>query len=544
MGRESMKYDVLVVGAGPAGLAAAIRIKQLAVLAQRSLSVCVLEKGAQVGSHILSGAVLETTALAELLPDWQELGAPLNCPVTEDLFFFLKEGEAYRLPLPPQMRNEGHYVVSLGQFCRWLAQQAESLGVEIYAGFAGAELLLDEHGVVTGVVTGDQGVGRDGLPSTRYQPGMALRAKQTIIAEGCRGSLAQSLIARFGLAQGVASPCYALGIKELWQVGAGQHHEGRVLHTVGWPLGASAYGGGFLYHLDENRVAVGLVTALDYVNPWLSPFEEFQRFKQHPEIKKVLLGGRRLAYGAKALSEGGYQALPKLSFPGGVLVGDSAGLVNVPKIKGSHTAMKSGMLAAEAVFTLLSRTDGGNEATDYSQQLKASWVGKELYLARNIRPAFRWGFWAGMAYAALDTYILRGRAPWTLPHRQDHLQLRPAAQCAPICYPKPDGIVSFDRASSVFLANVHHEDGQPCHLKLLDAGAVISLNLAQYQAPEQRYCPAGVYEIVHDHDGVGSRLQINAQNCLHCKTCDIKDPSQNIRWTVPEGGGGPNYPDM
>jgi electron-transferring-flavoprotein dehydrogenase len=538
-----MEYDVVVVGAGPSGLAAAIRIKQLAAEHGREVSVCVLEKGSEVGAHILSGAVLEPRALEELFPDWQARNAPLVTPAQEDRFLYLTAGRAWRLPTPPQMHNTGNYIISLGNLCRWLASQAEALGVEIYAGFAAAEVLYREHGGVRGVATGDLGIGRDGRPGERYQAGMELHARQTIFAEGCRGSLTKRLFERFDLRAGVDPQTYGIGIKELWEVQPTRHQPGLVVHTVGWPLTHSTYGGSFLYHLENNQVAVGFVIGLDYRNPYLSPFEEFQRFKTHPAIRPTFEQARRISYGARALSEGGFQSIPKLSFPGGVLVGDAAGFLNVPKIKGTHTAMKSGMTAAEAVFEHLT-SDTGAEVTDYTERLHRSWVYDELYGVRNIRPSFRWGLFGALAYSALDTYVLRGRAPWTLHNHADHTQLRKAAECSPIDYPRPDGTVSFDRLSSVFVSNTNHEEDQLSHLRLKDPSVPIHVNLELYDAPEQRYCPAGVYEIVRDAGGHNPRLQINAQNCVHCKTCDIKDPTQNIDWVVPEGGGGPNYPNM
>ncbi|MBF0393355.1 MAG: electron transfer flavoprotein-ubiquinone oxidoreductase [Alphaproteobacteria bacterium] len=543
MEREAMEFDIVVVGAGPSGLSAAIRLKQLAAKAGREVSVCVVEKGSEVGAHILSGAVIETRGLDELIPDWRAKGAPLNTPAGEDRFLFLTETASVRLVTPPQMHNAGNFVVSLGNVCRWLAAQAEALGVEIFPGFAAAEVLYDDNGAVRGVATGDMGVGRDGQPTSAHQPGVELVGRQTIFAEGCRGSLAKLLSARFALREGRDPQTYGIGIKELWDIDPAKHQPGLIIHSVGWPLDNSTYGGSFLYHLEGNQVAVGFVVGLDYANPHLSPFEEFQRFKTHPSIRGWFEGGRRIAYGARALSEGGLQSLPRLTFPGGMMVGDSAGFLNVPKIKGTHTAMKSGMLAAEAAFAALDQP-AGFEAVAYQDSLRQSWVWDELNTVRNIRPAFRWGLWAGIAYAALETYVLKGRAPWTLRHHADHDQLVPADQAPRIDYPKPDGRISFDRLSSVFISNTNHEENQPVHLRLKTPEVAIAVNLALYDAPEQRYCPAGVYEIVRDEDGANPRLQINAQNCVHCKTCDIKDPTQNIDWVVPEGGGGPNYPNM
>jgi len=541
--RERMDYDVVIVGAGPSGLGAAIRMKQLAAASGREVSVCVLEKGSEVGAHILSGAVVEPRALDELLPDWKANGAPLDTPVVEDRFLFLTKKRAIRLPTPPQMHNEGNYIVSLGNLCRWLAQQAEALGVEIFAGFAAAEVLYGDDGAVSGVATGDMGIGKDGGKTANFTPGVEIHGRATIFAEGVRGSLAKTLFAKFGLREGAEPQTFGLGIKELWEIDPAKHHRGRVVHTVGWPLDWETYGGSFLYHLADNQVAVGYVVGLDYKNPYLSPFEEFQRFKTHPAIRPTFEGGRRIAYGARAINEGGLQAIPKLVFPGGAIVGCSAGFVNVPKIKGSHTAMKSGMLCAEAVFEVLDTCPGRIDApTAYPEKLKASWVWEELSAVRNIRPAFTKGLWVGLAHAAIDTYVFRGKAPWTFGHHPDNESLRPAAASTPIAYPKPDGKVSFDRLSSVFLSSTNHEENQPAHLTLKDASVPVAHNLAIYDAPEQRYCPAGVYEIVDA--ATNPRLQINAQNCVHCKTCDIKDPTQNINWVVPEGGGGPNYPNM
>jgi electron-transferring-flavoprotein dehydrogenase len=538
--REQMEYDVVVVGAGPSGLAAAIRLKQLAAEAEREIGVCVVEKGSEVGAHILSGAVFEPRALDELLPDWRARGAPLVTPAAEDRFLMLTASRAWRLPTPPQMRNHGNYIISLGNLCRWLATEAEALGVEIYPGFAAAEVLYDEAGRVRGVATGDLGIGKDGQPTERYQPGVELAAKQTLFAEGCRGSLTKTLIERFRLRDGVDPQTYAIGVKELWEVAPERHQPGLVVHTIGWPLDTTTYGGSFLYHLEGGQVAVGFVIGLDYQNPYLNPFEEFQRFKTHPAIRPFFEGGRRVAYGARALNEGGFQSIPRLDFPGGALVGCAAGFINVPKIKGSHTAMKSGMVAAETVFRRLA----GDDAASVRRALEHSWVWDELRRVRNIRPSFRRGLYAGLAYSAFDTYILRGVAPWTFHNHPDHLQLVPASSAQRIDYPRPDGKVSFDRLSSVFISNTNHEEDQPPHLRLRDPAKAISVNYRLYDSPEQRYCPAGVYEIVEPAGAVDPYLQINAQNCVHCKTCDIKDPEQNIDWVVPEGSGGPNYPNM
>ena len=521
--RDILEYDVVIVGAGPSGLAAGIRLRQLCMENDQDLSVCILEKGSEVGAHILSGAVLEPTALNELLPDWKEKGAPLNTPVTSDSFVYLTKSSAIRLPTPPQMNNHGNYIISLGNFCRWLAEQAEAYGVDIIPGYAAAEVLYENDQVI-GVVTGDMGVGKDGEPTANYTPGAELRAKLTLIAEGCRGSLTKTLFERYNLRKDSDPQTYGIGIKELWEVDADKHRLGHVWHSIGWPLDLQTYGGSFLYHLEDNQVAVGFVVGLDYQDPYLSPFEEFQRFKHHPSVKSVLERGRRIAYGARALSEGGFQSIPKLTFPG------------------THTAMKSGMTAAEAGFQYLVSNSTG-ELSGYSDALNKSWLWSELHRARNIRPAFRKGLWAGLVNAGLDTYILRGRAPWTMHHHEDHKSLKKASECVPIEYPKPDGVISFDRNSSVYLSNTNHEENQPVHLTLKDAAVPITVNLKDYDAPEQRYCPAGVYEIVVDENQDPS-LVINAQNCVHCKTCDIKDVTQNIHWVVPEGGGGPNYPNM
>ncbi len=544
MERESMEYDVVIVGAGPSGLSAAIRLKQLAADSGQDVNVCVIEKGSEVGAHILSGAVIEPRALNELIPDWQERGAPLNTPATQDQFLLLTRETSYKLPTPPQMNNHGNYIVSLGNVCRWLATQAEELGVEIYPGFAAAEVLYNDDGAVVGVATGDMGVDREGNPTDQFTPGMELRARYTLFAEGCRGSLTKTLFERFKLREGVDPQTYGIGIKELWEIKPEQHVKGLVMHTGGWPMASDTYGGGFVYHLEGNLVAIGYVVGLAYGNPHLSPFEEFQRYKLHPLVKPFLEGGKRIAYGARALTAGGLQALPKLIFPGGALIGDNAGFLNMPKIKGTHTAMKSGIVAAEAVFPAVAAGRGADEVAEYPEKLRQSWLWEELYEVRNIKPSFSWGLWAAIAYSALDTYLFRGKAPWTFHHKPDHAKLKKASECPKIEYPKPDGVISFDKLSSVFISNTNHEEDQPCHLTLKDSTVPVRINLALYDAPEQRYCPAGVYEIVRDNDGSNPRLQINAQNCVHCKTCDIKDPTQNINWVVPQGGGGPNYPNM
>jgi electron-transferring-flavoprotein dehydrogenase len=543
MQRESMEYDVVIVGGGPAGLACAIRLKQLAAAAGRDVGVCLIEKGSEIGAHILSGAVIEPRSLNELIPDWKAKGAPLNTPVAEDRVMLLTEQSAYRLPLPPFLRNEGNYIISLGSLCRWLGREAEALGVEIYPGFAAAEVLYHEDGSVKGVATGDMGIAKDGSRTENYQPGVELHARQTVFAEGCRGSLTKTLFKRFSLREGADPQTYGIGIKELWEVRPEKHRPGFVFHSIGWPLDSGTYGGAFLYHLGENLVSVGFVVGLDYQNPHLSPFDEFQRFKTHPEIRPTLEGGRRVSYGARTISEGGFQSLPKLTFPGGLLIGDTAGFLNVPKIKGTHLAMKSGMTAAEALIDALG-DDGPREVSAYPEKLRTTWLWDELYRVRNIRPSFYWGMWGGVIYAGIDQYVFQGRAPWTFRIHADHTQLRKAAECRPIAYPKPDGVVSFDKLSSVYLSGVNHEENQPSHLTLADPAVPIRVNLALYDAPEQRYCPAGVYEIVRDAGGANPRLQINAQNCVHCKTCDIKDPTQNINWVVPQGGEGPNYPNM
>ncbi len=543
--RDSLTYDVVIVGAGPSGLGCAIRLKQLAQAAGRDVSVCVLEKGAEVGAHILSGAVMEPRALAELFPDWAQQGAPLLTPVTQDHFWLLTERRSWSLPIPPSLHNQGNYIVSLGEVCQWLAAQAESLGVEIYPGFAATEPLFDDQGALKGVITGDVGRQRNGEPGPRFQPGMELHARQTVLAEGCRGSLTRLIKERYTLERDCQPQTYGLGLKEVWEVTSPLHRPGTVIHTAGWPLDADVYGGSWIYHLDERRVSIGFVVGLDYANPYLSPFEEFQRFKTHPAVLPLLQGGRRIAYGARALSEGGWQSIPRLSFPGGLLVGDAAGFLNVAKIKGSHTALKSGMLAAESLWPLLGSDSAPAECLGYETALRGSWVGAELHAVRNLRPAFRHGLWAGLAHAAWDSWIWRGKAPWTLQHHgADHQQLKPAKAMRPILYPKADGRITFDRSSSVFLTQTTHEENQPVHLQLEQPELAISLNWSEYDSPETRYCPAAVYELVRDPQNTRPRLQINAANCIHCKTCDIKDPAQNIRWVPPEGGSGPQYPKL
>ena len=541
--RESMEYDVVIVGAGPAGLAAAIRLKQQ----NAGVSVCIVEKGSEVGAHILSGAVLDPTALTELMPDWKAQGAPLNQPVTEDRFLFLSHSSANQVPnwmLPACFKNHGNYIISLANVCRWLGTKAEEMGVEIYPGFAAAEVLFNDDGSVKGVATGDMGIGKNGEHTGRYARGMALHAKYTFFAEGCRGNLGKELQEKFSLREGRDPQVYGLGLKELWEVKPEKHVPGLVVHTAGWPLENDTYGGSYLYHMENNLVAVGFVVGLGYSNPYLSPFEEFQRYKTHAAIRGFFDGGKRIAYGARAINAGGLQSLPKLAFPGGVLIGDDAGFLNASRIKGSHAAIKSGMLAADAAMLALKAGRTSDELTDYPVTFEASWLYDELHTARNFKPWMSKGLYTGTLMVGIDQVVFGGKAPWTLHHQHaDHETLKNKSEVTPINYPKPDGVLTFDRLSSVFISNTNHEEDQPAHLTLLNADVPVNVNLALYDGPESRYCPAGVYEFV-DASGNTRKLQINAQNCVHCKTCDIKDPTQNIKWVVPEGGGGPNYPNM
>lgn len=539
--RETMNYDVLIVGAGPAGLATAIHLKQLYEFRERALSICVLEKATSVGAHSLSGGILDISSFNELLPNWQKQYTLTRTPVCSSDFLYLTKHHAIKLPTPPQIIHQGDCIISLGELCTFLAEEAERLGVDIFPNFAASEILYDEKGSVRGVLTGVMGVNEDGTLSDRYEPGIEVLALQTVLAEGCRGSLSQQVIQHFSLASDCDPQIYGLGIKELWEIDPKKMQLGKIVHSIGWPLSQQVYGGGFLYHVKPNQVAVGFVVSLDYQNPYLSPFEEFQRFKTHPVIRETLKNGQRIAYGARALAEGGIQSLPKSFFPGGILVGDAAGFLNVPRIKGIHTAIKSGLLAAKAIDHALT----GNllEATIYMPLFRQSSLYDELWRARNIRPSFRWGLWPALIYSAIDTYCFRGRAPWTLHHQHaDHQRLRLAAKSHPIKYPSPDNQLTFDRTSSVYLANIAHQENQPIHLVLKDPDVPIKINLALYDAPEQRYCPAQVYEIL---EKAGQQyLQINASNCVHCKACDIKDPTQNIVWITPEGGSGPNYSGM
>lgn len=538
--RERMDFDVVIVGAGPAGLSASIKLMQMAQAAGKELTVCVVEKGSEVGAHILSGNVFETHALNELIPDWKEKGAPLKVEAKDDNFLFLTKNKHYKLPTPPQMNNHGNYIISLGNLCRWLAEQATNLGVQIFPGFPAAEVII-ENEKVCGVITGDFGIGKNGEKKESYQAGMELRAKYTLLGEGCRGHLTKRLEKKYDLRKGLQPQTYGIGIKEIWKVKPENHQPGKIVHTIGWPMDSKTYGGSFLYHAEDEQVFIGYVIGLDYKNTYLHPFKEFQRYKTHPYIRKTLEGGQRVSYGARAINEGGYQSIPKLTFPGGALIGCSAGFLNVPKIKGSHTAMKSGMLAAETAFEAITQNKDG--LGDYETKIKNSWVYKELYKVRNIRPSFRVGLLFGLIYSAIDTYIFRGRAPWTFIQHKDNESLKRKEKCKPIEYPKPDGVISFDLLSSVYLSGTFHEEDQPVHLTLVDATIPVENNLKIYDGPEGRFCPAGVYEFVKDESG-GDKLQINAQNCVHCKTCDIADNKQNINWITPEGGGGPNYPNM
>jgi len=542
-----MEYDVVIVGGGPAGLSAAIKIKQLAAEKGQEVSVVVLEKGGELGAHILSGAVMDPKALTELIPDWKEKGAPLNTEVTEDRVLFLTETKAIKTPnflLPACFENHGNYVISLGNVVRWLGQQAEALGVEIFPGFAAAEILYNEDGSVKGVATGNMGVKRDGEAGSDFQLGMELHGKYTLFAEGARGHLGKQLMAKYDLNKGKDPQSYGIGIKELWEIDPAKHQPGLVVHTTGWPLDSKTYGGSFLYHLENNQVMVGYVVGLNYENPYLSPYEEFQRYKTHPAIKTFFEGGKRISYGARAITAGGLQSLPKLVFPGGALIGCDAGFLNMSRIKGSHAAIKSGMLAAESVFEALGASRQHDELASYPVAFEKSWLHEELHVARNVKPWLNKGLYLGSLMTGIDQLVFRGKAPWTLHHSHaDHECLKPAAQFTPISYPKPDGKLTFDRLSSVFISNTNHAEDQPIHLTLKNPSVPVDVNLTQYAGPEARYCPAGVYEFIKTDEGA-DRLQINAQNCVHCKTCDIKDPTQNIVWITPEGGGGPNYPNM
>jgi electron-transferring-flavoprotein dehydrogenase len=545
--REAMEYDVVIVGGGPAGLSAAIRLKQLAAEQGREVSVCVLEKGSEVGAHILSGAVMDPRGLEELFPNWKELGAPLNTAVTEDRVLFLTESKSYQTPnfmIPKALTNHGNYIVSLANVVRWLGQQAEALGVEIFPGFPAAEVLYNDDGSVKGVATGNMGVNREGQPTDAFQLGMELHAKYTLFAEGSRGHLGKQLMTRYDLNKGKDPQTYGIGIKELWEIDPAKHKPGLVIHTAGWPLANDTYGGSFLYHLENNQVAVGFVVGLAYQNPYLSPYEEFQRYKTHPEIRTFFEGGKRISYGARAITAGGLQSLPKLVFPGGALIGCDAGFLNTSRIKGSHAAIKSGMLCADSVFAALGENRQGDELASYPAAFAQSWLHEELHVARNFKPWMSKGLVLGTIMTGIDQIVFRGKAPWTLHHQHaDHECLKPAADFKPIVYPKPDGKLTFDRLSSVFISNTNHAEDQPVHLTLKNPSVPVDVNLTTFAGPEQRYCPAGVYEFVKTEQGT-DRLQINAQNCVHCKTCDIKDPTQNIVWVTPEGGGGPNYPNM
>ena len=544
--REKMNYDLVIVGAGPSGLSAAINFKKLCKKHNKDFSVCIVEKGSEVGAHILSGAILEPRALNELIDDWKDIeGCPVNVEVNDESLKFLTETNSYTIPgflTPPVMHNKGNFIISLGSFSKWLSQEAESLGVEIYPGFAASDVIIQD-GKLTGIVTGDLGIDKNGQQSTNFQPGIEIHSKYALFAEGCRGHLGKKLMDNFNLRDDVQHQTYGIGLKELWEVKPENSNTGSVFHSIGWPLDNQTYGGSFLYHLDKNLVSFGFVIGLDYKNPYLSPYEEFQRFKLHPKIKHIFEGGRRISYGARALNEGGIQSLPKLSFPGGALIGCEAGTLNTPKIKGTHTAMKCGMIGAELVYNELSSGKANSEISLFSKTFLNSWAGKELTEARNVRPSFKYGLKIGMIMSGIDQILLRGKAPWTLKHSEaDHLSLKKKSEVKKIEYPKPDGVVTFDRLTNVSFSSTYHEENQPCHLQLNNENLPISNNFELFDSPEQRYCPAGVYEILNENGT--PKLNINAQNCIHCKTCDIKDPRQNINWITPEGGGGPNYTNM
>lgn len=542
--REVMEYDIVIIGAGPAGLSCAIRIKQLAQETNRDISVCILEKGSEVGAHLISGAVFETKALDELIPDWKEKNAPIKCEAKKDSFLILGKKSSFKLPTPPQMSNHGNYIISLGELGKWLASQAEDLGVEIFPGFAAAEILYDENNAVIGIATGDMGLDKNGERTEMFEAGVEIHARQTVLSEGCRGSLTKQVIKKYDLDKNSDPQTYGLGIKEIWEIDPKNHHEGEIQHTTGWPMDIKTYGGSWLYHMQDNKISIGFVVGLDYQNPYLSPYEEMQRFKTHPKIAKILEGGKRISYGARAIVEGGFQSIPKLTFPGGVLTGDSAGFLNVAKIKGNHAAMKSGIIAAESIFHCLHKEGApfnGWECQTYMQNFENSWLYKELYKVRNIRPGFHKNLWCGLFHSAFQT--LGGwRLPYTLKNHADYKQLKQAKKVKPIDYPKHDGKITFDRLTSVQLSNTNHAENQPCHLKLIDPDIPINKNLPDFDEPAQRYCPAGVYEIIEENGT--KKFKINSQNCVHCKTCDIKDPEQNICWNVPQGGDGPNYSGM